>query len=79
MIGGIAPDKQFITIIITPGDPAGIGLIALKALHGNDDLRPQSVLIGDKSHLSSLAETLGISCEFAKWTPGDPLYFDKII
>ena len=74
------PDKQFITpIIITPGDPAGIGPeIALKALDGNDDLRAQSVLIGDKSHLSSLAEALDISCQFAKWTPGDPLYFDKI-
>lgn len=66
-------------IIITPGDPAGIGPeIALKALCKDDDLRKKSVLIGDRAHLTSLSTDLGLDCEFAKWTPGDPLSLAKI-
>lgn len=66
-------------IIITPGDPAGIGPeIALKALCKEDSLRKTCVLIGDKEQLSTLATDLGFDCDFAKWTPGDPLSLDKI-
>ncbi|MGC6517146.1 MAG: 4-hydroxythreonine-4-phosphate dehydrogenase PdxA [Candidatus Puniceispirillaceae bacterium] len=66
-------------LLITPGDPAGIGPeIALKALTSDPVLRKSCVLIGDKRHLSQLGQTLGLNCEFAKWTPGDPLQDDKI-
>ena len=66
-------------IIITPGDPAGIGPeIALKALCHHDALRHGSVLIGDKAHLTSLSADLSLDCEFAKWTPGAPLLSGKI-
>lgn len=61
-------------LLITPGDPAGIGPeIALKALSRSKELKAQSVLIGDRTHLSEVAEWLGQPVSFAKWTPGDPL------
>ena len=66
-------------LIITPGDPAGIGPeIALKALANDSYLSAHTVLIGDRAHLGKLAQTLGLSVAFQKWTPGSPLYEDVI-
>ena len=66
-------------LIITPGDPAGIGPeIALKALSSDPILRRQAVLIGDRDQLAPLAQDLGISASFKKWTPGDPMQEDCI-
>ena len=66
-------------LIITPGDPAGIGPeIALKALSSDAHLRGQAVLIGDRDQLAALAETLGLTTAFKKWTPGDPMHQDAI-
>lgn len=66
-------------LIITPGDPAGIGPeIALKALCRDDSLRHRAVLIGDRDHLEGLAADLNLNGHFAKWTPGDPLSLNKI-
>jgi len=66
-------------LIITPGDPAGIGPeIALKALSSDDHLRSQAVLIGDRDQLEKLAKALGLTVTFTKWTPGDPMHKDAI-
>lgn len=66
-------------LIITPGDPAGIGPeIALKALTSDQYLRSQTVLIGDRDQLQTLAATLGLDLAFKKWTPGDPMHEDAI-
>ena len=66
-------------LIITPGDPAGIGPeIALKALSSDPHLRSQTVLIGDRDQLEPLAQALGLSVSFKKWTPGDPMHEECI-
>ena len=66
-------------LIITPGDPAGIGPeIALKTLTSDDYLRGQSVLIGDRHQLTEVAQSCGIEAHFQKWTPGDPLHQQAI-
>ena len=66
-------------LIITPGDPAGIGPeIALKALASDEYLRGQAVLIGDRDQLATLADALGLTATFKKWTPGDPMHKDAI-
>lgn len=66
-------------LIITPGDPAGIGPeIALKALSSDAHLRSQAVLIGDRDQLATLADALGLTVCFKKWTPGDPMHEDAI-
>ena len=57
-------------LLITPGDPAGIGPeIALKALARHDDLRAKTVLMGNQDHLQDIADHLGISVSFALWKP----------
>ena len=66
-------------LIITPGDPAGIGPeIALKALHGDANLRSCAVLMGDGAHLASLAKAIGIAPHFEVWHPDTPLAQDAI-
>lgn len=54
-------------VIITPGDPAGIGPeIALKALATNKELRKKVILMGDIPHLEALASSLNIDIHFAE-------------
>ena len=66
-------------LIITPGDPAGIGPeIALKALMSDDEMRATTVLMGEVSHLREVAETCGLSPRFHGWTPGAPLLSEAI-
>lgn len=61
-------------LIITPGDPSGIGPeIALKALLGDDALRANCVLMGEVSHLRNVAVSCGVEPRFHSWTPGAPL------
>ena len=58
-------------IILTPGDPAGIGPeISLKAAIA----RPgQFVLIGDTAHLTALANEFGLDVTFQEWQAGQDL------
>jgi len=58
-------------IILTPGDPAGIGPeISLKAAMA----RPgQFVLMGDILHLTALAKDLGFDTTFQEWQNGQAL------
>ena len=57
-------------LLITPGDPAGIGPeIALKALARLDDLRARTVLMGNQRQLQDIADHFGISVSFAMWEP----------
>ena len=66
-------------LIITPGDPAGIGPeIALKALMSDDEMRATTVLMGEVSHLRQVAATCGLSPRFHGWTPGAPLLSEAI-
>ena len=75
----MAPTLTITPLIITPGDPAGIGPeIALKALSSDRQLTSQTVLIGDRSQLEPLADAMGLSISFKKWTPGDPMHKDAI-
>lgn len=68
-----------VPLLITPGDPAGIGPeIALKALYGDKTLRSYAVLMGDKAHLTSLAKAIGIAPDFASWQQGRPLEKERI-
>ena len=56
-------------VIITPGDPAGIGPeIALKALANNIELRKKAILMGDIPHLEALAASMNIAIDFAEWS-----------
>lgn len=56
-------------VIITPGDPAGIGPeIALKALANDKELRKKAILMGDIRHLDALATSLNIDIHFAEWS-----------
>ncbi len=66
-------------LIITPGDPAGIGPeIALKALTSDPVLRGKSVLMGQISHLRSVAKACEIDAHYKSWVPGAPLDSDAI-
>lgn len=66
-------------IIITPGDPAGVGPeIALKALARHDDLRAMTVLMGDENHLTELAASCDLDISFKSWQEGAPLSADAI-
>ena len=66
-------------VIITPGDPAGIGPeIALKALALHDDLRPMTVLMGDEDHLTALTRACKLDIRFARWQEGMPLSTDAV-
>ena len=66
-------------LLITPGDPAGIGPeISLKALTQDPYLRSQSVLIGDRQQLSALGTKMGIKALFQSWQPGQKTSEDHI-
>ena len=66
--------SQSAPVIITPGDPAGIGPeIALKAVCSDEKLRQNAVLMGDETQLSELAEAYRLPITFKSWSPGQPL------
>ena len=66
-------------VIITPGDPAGIGPeIALKALANDKNLSRKAILMGDKAHLMTLAASLEIEAHFHEWSPNSPINDDGI-
>ena len=66
-------------VIITPGDPAGIGPeIALKALAQHEDLRSQTILMGDEAHLTEIATTCKLDVRFKSWSSGHPLSRDAV-
>ena len=66
-------------LLITPGDPAGIGPeISLKALTQDAYLRSQTVLIGDKQQLGMIADRMGLDVAFANWQAGMQTSSDHI-
>lgn len=66
-------------VIITPGDPAGIGPeITLRALHEKPEWRDKVIVIGDREQLTKLADSLSLPLNFTSWTT-DELLSDKHI